>query len=136
MITCSCHSENLLSFLVALSSIINSITMTSDLILCAAHKSKNCYIFAVHNILEDSIKQPKKRKNQSQDRLMLSLGHCETDTHNHTHTVKFQLILFSGPVKLLASNYSGHQQRPLLWGKAHTWARTHSHVCAHTQHYN
>lgn len=62
MITCSCHSENLLSFLVALSSIINSITMTSDLILCAAHKSKNCYIFAVHNILEDSIKQPKKRK--------------------------------------------------------------------------
>lgn len=38
--TCSCHSENLLSFLVALSSIINNITMTSDLILCAAHKSK------------------------------------------------------------------------------------------------
>lgn len=63
---------------------------------------------------------------------MLSLGHCETDTHNHTHTVKFQLILFSGPVKLLASNYSGHQQRPLLWGKAHTWADTHSHVCTHS----
>lgn len=62
--TCSCHSENLLSFLVALSSIINSITMTSDLILCAAHKSKyiKTVIFAVHNILEDSIKQPKKRK--------------------------------------------------------------------------